>query len=342
MGRSRTSPCQPIRCWRFGPSSSGRYDVAHLHEPVAPLLCWDALGFARLPLVGTYHTYSENLLTNGAAGWVLGGRRRMRRLRVRIAVSEAAAWTARRFYGGEYRIIPNGVTLPPISTVPSRPAAHGSDKRLRIVCVAQPVPRKGLPVLLSAFRSLRERIPATLTLIGASTEDAGALIADLRGVRALGKVSDEAKRAELRAADVLCAPSLYGESFGMVLTEAFAEATPVVASDIPGYRDVARAGTDGLLVPAGDAGALADALTWLHLNDERRQAMAVAARRRAEDFAWPHAASEIITAYENALDIPAPQSLPARVAAARHTSRGRRPAPLPPRAPSPQPAPSRG
>ncbi len=322
--------------------ASGRYDVAHLHEPVAPLVSWDALGFARLPLVGTYHTYSENVLTNGAAGWVLGGRRRMKRLRVRIAVSEAAAWTARRFYGGEYRIIRNGVSLSPISTVASQPAAHGSDTPLRIVCVAQPVPRKGLPVLFSAFRSLRERIPATLTLIGASTEEASALIADLRGVRALGKVSDEAKRAELRAADVLCAPSLYGESFGMVLTEAFAEATPVVASDIPGYRDVARDGTDGLLVPAGDAGALADALTWLQVNDERRKAMAVAARWRAEEFAWPRAASEIVTAYEDALVIPAAQGLPAQIGAARHASRGRRPAGLPPRPPSPQPSPSRG
>ncbi len=91
----------------------GGYDVAHIHEPVVPLLGWDALLSAgELPLVGTFHTYSENTLTNGIAAVPLGGRRRMNRLHVRIAVSEAAAWTARRFFGGRYRIVPNGVRIP--------------------------------------------------------------------------------------------------------------------------------------------------------------------------------------------------------------------------------------
>ena len=90
----------------------GGYDVVHIHEPVVPLLSWDALCNAgELPLLGTFHTYSENVLTNGFAAVPLGGARRMNRLHVRIAVSEAAAWTARRFYGGRYRVIPNGVQL---------------------------------------------------------------------------------------------------------------------------------------------------------------------------------------------------------------------------------------
>ena len=84
------------------------------------------------------------------------------------------------------------------------------------------------------------------------------------GVRALGKVDDERKRAELERADVLCAPSLHGESFGMVLTEAFAAGTPVVASDIAGYRDVVRDGVDGVLVPPADPQALAEALRDLY------------------------------------------------------------------------------
>ena len=95
----------------------GRYDVLHIHEPVVPLLSWDALCSAPedLPLVGTFHTYSENQLTNGFAAVPLGARRRMNRLHARIAVSEAAAWTARRFYGGRYRIVPNGVLLPTVA-----------------------------------------------------------------------------------------------------------------------------------------------------------------------------------------------------------------------------------
>ncbi|HWX74325.1 MAG TPA: glycosyltransferase family 4 protein, partial [Solirubrobacteraceae bacterium] len=203
-----------------GELRSGAYDVAHLHEPVVPLACWDALCCAEgVPLVGTFHTYSENQLTNGIAAVVLGGRRRMNRLHARIAVSEAAAWTARRFYGGRYRIIPNGVHL---DEGAAAERARGSEREpLRIVFVGQAVERKGLSVLLRAFEALREHVPATLTIVGAGEPDVAHLMLDDHGVEALGKVSEERKRAELERADVVCAPSLHGESFGMVLTEAF-------------------------------------------------------------------------------------------------------------------------
>ena len=98
------------------------------------------------------------------------------------------------------------------------------------------------------------------------------MMLDDRGVHALGKVSDERKLAELARADVLCAPSLRGESFGMILTEAFAAATPVLASDIPGYRDVVRDGIDGQLVAPGDPLALAEALRRLALDRPRASA----------------------------------------------------------------------
>jgi phosphatidylinositol alpha-mannosyltransferase len=286
----------------------GRYDVAHLHEPVAPIIGWDALCCAQLPLVGTFHTYSENALSNGIAAVALGGRRRMNRLHVRIAVSEAAAWTARRFYGGRYRIIPNGVHVDDLPAAGARPreqgeaAGHEADERaeLRIVFVGQAVARKGLPVLLRAFEALREHVPATLTLVGAGREEVAHMMLDDRGVHALGKVSEERKRAELAAADVLCAPSLHGESFGMVLTEAFAASTPVLASDIPGYRDVVRDGVDGQLLPAGDPLALAQALRELALDPPRRARMAACARERSERFAWPHVAAEVSDCYEQA------------------------------------------
>jgi len=290
----------------------GGYDVAHVHEPVVPLLSWDALCSAGdLPLVGTFHTYSENALTNGIAAVPLGGRRRMNHLHARIAVSEAAAWTARRFYGGRYRIVPNGVHLPDAdrpAQAPARERHPGAEedapqRPLRILFIGQAVERKGLPVLLRAFEALRDHVPATLTLVGACTEEVSHMMLDGRGVRALGKVSDRRKLAELECADVLCAPSLHGESFGMVLTEAFAAATPVVASDIPGYRDVARDGLDGLLVPPGDALALAEALRRLALDPAGRARMAAAARERAERFAWPHVAAEVVDCYEQAIAV---------------------------------------
>src|SRR5215212_5691001 len=128
---------------------AGNYDVVHLHEPVVPLLCCDACFSTRVPLVGTFHCYSTNRITNNAAN-LLGARRLFNRLHVRIAVSEAAAWTAQRFFGGRYRIVPNGVALPH-EAGPRAPA-----DRLRLAFVGQAVERKGLPVLLRAFEALRD------------------------------------------------------------------------------------------------------------------------------------------------------------------------------------------
>jgi phosphatidylinositol alpha-mannosyltransferase len=323
---------------------SGGYDVAHIHEPVVPIVGWDALCSAgELPLVGTFHTYSENVLTNGIAAVPLGGRRRMNRLHARIAVSEAAAWTARRFYGGRYRIIPNGVHLPvakadasahgdPLGDSESpayasrRGASSNADagspqRQLRILFIGQAVERKGLPILLRAFEALRDHVPATLTLVGASPEEVAHMMLDGRGVHALGKVSEQRKLAELARADVLCAPSLHGESFGMILTEAFAAATPVVASDIPGYRDVVRDGLDGQLVAPGDPLALAEALRRLALDPPLRARMASAARQRAERFAWPHVAAEVLDCYEQAIAV---GESAGRVASARLATIARR------------------
>jgi phosphatidylinositol alpha-mannosyltransferase len=320
----------------------GGYDVAHIHEPIVPLVGFDALmSSGDLPLVGTFHTYSDNPISNGIGAVVMGGRRRMNRLHVRIAVSEAAAWTARRFYGGHYRIVPNGVRLDPAGfgvlgadqapgAIPAEPVPEmsGGVEPLRILFIGQAVERKGLPVLLRAFEALRDHVPTTLTLVGASAAEIAPMLLDDRGVRALGKVSEDEKHAELARAEVLCAPSLRGESFGMVLTEAFAASTPVVASDIPGYRDVARDGLDGLLVPPGDALALAEALRTLALDPARRLAMAAAARERAERFSWAHVAEEVADCYEQAIAVGQPLTRLARVAV-RH---GLAPADLRPRA----------
>ena len=290
---------------------TGHFDVVHIHEPLAPLTGWVAADSTRLPLVGTFHVYSESKVSNGIAS-LIGARRMLNRLHVRIAVSEAAAWSGKRFFGGHYRVIPNGVSVNPERAAIA--ALRPTGDRLRIVFVGQAVERKGLPLLLRAFEALREHIPTELTVIGPAPEDLAPVLMDSTGVRMLGKVSDEVKREELEAADVLCAPSLGGESFGMVLTEAFAAGTPVVASNIAGYRDVVRDGIDGVLVPPAAPQALAEALRDLYEEPARRAEMARNAATEVQRFAWPRVAAEVMGAYEEAIAIPEPQGAVQRAA----------------------------
>jgi phosphatidylinositol alpha-mannosyltransferase len=295
-------PDGPIRLRRE--LRSGNYDVVHVHEPLAPLVGWDATTFRGTPVVGTFHAYSTKGFPNHV-GTLLGARRRFNQLAARIAVSEAAAWTGRRWFGGDYRIIPNGVDLDAAPQGPKPP----SDE-LRLLFVGRAEERKGLPVLLSAFQALVEHVPSRLTVVGADPEEISRRVADpelASHIDVLGKVSDGVLWRELAEADVLCAPSLAGESFGMVLIEAFAAATPVIASQIAGYSDVVTDGVDGILVPPADPQALAEELQLLAHEPERRTAMGEAGRRSAERYAWPHIAEEVTEVYERAAEPAAAQ-----------------------------------
>ena len=282
---------------------SGEFDVIHVHEPVVPLVGWNATLGARDPVVGTFHSYSTRPLSNYIANG-LGARRVFNRLSARIAVSEAAAWTGRRWYGGEYTIIPNGVD---VDAAPSEPRTP--DGELKILFVGRSEERKGLPILLTAFNALVEHVPCRLTVIGTEQEDILRYVADpelLRFMDIRGRVSREELWAELHHADLLCAPSLSGESFGMVLTEAFAAGTPVIASAIAGYSDVVSDGVDGLLVPPGDPQRLAEELQRVHFEPERLQGMGEAARRSAQRYAWPRVADQVTAVYERAIAVPKP------------------------------------
>jgi phosphatidylinositol alpha-mannosyltransferase len=282
---------------------AGEFDVLHVHEPVAPLIGWNATLGSKTPVVGTFHAYSTKPLPNYIANAV-GARRLFNRLSSRIAVSEAAAWTGRRWYGGEYTIIPNGVD---VEAAPSEPSTAGTE--MRILFVGRPEERKGLPILLTAFGALVEHVPCRLTVIGADREDVLRYVADpdlLRFIDLRGRISGESLWKELHEADVLCAPSLSGESFGMVLTEAFAAGTPVIASEIAGYSDVVENGVDGILVPPGDPQRLAEELQRVHHEPERLRRMGEAARRSAQRYAWPRVADQVTAVYEKAIEAPRP------------------------------------
>jgi phosphatidylinositol alpha-mannosyltransferase len=281
----------------------GNYDVIHIHEPMVPLVGWNAALGAEVPAVGTFHAYSTRPLPHYIAT-SLGARRMLNRLSARIAVSEAAAWTGQRWLGGRYEIIPNGVDITAAPSGP-KPASEG----LRVLFIGRPEERKGLPVLLTAFSALVEHVPSRLTVIGAEREDVLRYLADPETIESIdirGRVSGEALHRALHEADVLCAPSLSGESFGMVLTEAFAAGTPVIASAIAGYSDVVSDGVDGVLVPPGDAQRLAEELQRAHHEPQRLLAMGEAARQSAERYAWPRVADRVTVVYERAIEVPKP------------------------------------
>jgi phosphatidylinositol alpha-mannosyltransferase len=230
----------------------GRFDVVHMHEPLAPTAAYGLVLRAAVPMVGTYHRA-------GVSRWVrpahplteLVGRR----LQVRVAVSEAARATGLREGGGEFEVLFNGVDMDRFESAPPHRDPEG---RPTVLFLGRHEPRKGLPVLLEAFAKLRR--PAVLWVSGEGSETEEQRRRQLTSgqVEWLGVLSDEEVASRLAGADVLCAPSLLGESFGMVVLEGMAAGCAVVASDIEGYRTAA--GGHATLVPPGDAGALSRAL----------------------------------------------------------------------------------
>jgi phosphatidylinositol alpha-mannosyltransferase len=271
-----------------------QFDILHLHEPMTPIPCIAALSFYRGPMVGTFHA-------SGDLGWmkiatpVWGFL--MDRIDRRIAVSEMARETASSWLPGDYEIVPNGVLIPA--------GADAADREHRIVFAGRHEARKGLQVLLEVWPEIRRRTGASLRIIGADPLRVRLLMTRMRvpddGIEVLGFLDQERFTEELLAAKALIAPSLGGESFGMVLTRALACATPVVASDIPGYRAVMTPETC-VSFPPGDGAALVEAVDTLLADEPKRSAMGAAGRELAQElYSWDAIARRLIGIYESAI-----------------------------------------
>jgi phosphatidylinositol alpha-mannosyltransferase len=178
----------------------------------------------------------------------------------------------------------------------------------RVVFVGRPEPRKGLPIMIEAFLQLRKRLPhASLVLVGPTEEEYLAVLPptydeqSLLGIRALGHASHDMKVEELRQAEILCAPSLGGESFGLVLTEGLAAGLPVVASDIPGYNAVLGGGDLGVLVPPGDVPALEQALFSTLEDADLRHSLMENGSNWVERYSWDRVVDQVLETYAEAL-----------------------------------------
>jgi phosphatidylinositol alpha-mannosyltransferase len=273
-----------------------RFDVLHLHEPMTPAICTATLVLARTPLVATFHASGElRWLRYGTPLWGF----LIDRIDYRIAVSEQARASQARWLPGSYEVIPNGVLVPD--------DAPPGEREHRIVFAGRHEPRKGLHVLLRAWPEIRRRTGLRLTVAGADPLAVRLLLARLRvpddGIDVVGFLSQDDLTETLLRAKALVAPSLGQESFGMVLTRAYACSLPVVASDIPGYREVLTPEA-AVAVPPGNVSALVDAVERLVADEPRREAMGRAGRALAvEHYAWPKIAERLVRIYESVVDV---------------------------------------
>lgn len=265
------------------------FDVVHVHEPLAPGPAITSVTVHTAPTVGTFHAAGRSSSYRALAPVL---RRLLDRLDHRVAVSKDALALVQGYLGGDYEVLFNGVETAEIRSVPP----HRHD-RPAVFFLGRHEERKGLGVLLAALRRADLDVSCWVAGDGPDTESLRQEYAGDDRIEWLGRVTDTERNARLRGASVFCAPSLHGESFGVVLVEAMAAGTPVVASSLDGYRNVATDGVDALLVPPGDVDALGSAIRRLLTDRPLADRLVAAGERRAEQFAMSTLAARYVDIY---------------------------------------------
>ena len=288
------------------------FDVVHLHEPMIPTLPW-AVSWQtprvspQAALVGTFHAYSESpsFPYNYARPLLC---RVLNRLDECIAVSPAARDYVSTYFPGSYRVIPNGVDVALFGNSELPPVRQFSEG-FNLLFVGRLEPRKGFHYLMQAYARVKMALPQARLLVVGPYTDGDRLPYErelhrlqLRDVHFIGYVPEEELARYYQSSQVLCAPSTGFESFGMVLLEAMAAGTPIVASDIEGYRRVVNHQAEGLLVPPKDETALADALIHLLKHPELGRAMGRRGRARASGYSWDQVAKRVLDCYHEVLE----------------------------------------
>jgi phosphatidyl-myo-inositol alpha-mannosyltransferase len=266
------------------------FDVIHVHEPLVPGPTMTSLVFDTIPSVGTFHAAGDS------AGYKYGTQPLVwlaDHLDVRCVVSKDAQELVQGYLGGEYRMMFNAVELDRY-----RAAEPFKADGPTIFFCGRHEPRKGLSVLLESLAHLPDEVRCWVASDGPETEELKARFAGDRRIEWLGRIPDDEKIARLAGASVFCAPSLHGESFGVVLIEAMAAGTPVVATDLPGYLNVANPDIDALVVPPNDPAALAAALHRALYEPGLVASLRTAGWARAEDFSMEALARQYLAIYE--------------------------------------------
>jgi phosphatidylinositol alpha-mannosyltransferase len=269
------------------------FDLLHLQEPLVPGPTMTSLLWTDRPTVGTFHRSGPSQAYDRFQGLTRWG---ARKLTLRTAVSDDARATASAALEGEYVVLPNGVEVERFAKATPWP----TDGRT-IFFVGRHEPRKGLEVLLAAMEQLPRDVRLWVGGDGPDTARLSQQHASDDRIEWLGRLADGEVARRLRGADVFCAPSLFGESFGVVLLEAMAAHTPIVASELPGYRNVARPDEDALLVPPEDADALAAALRRVLSDHSLADRLVASGDTRASEFSMDRLAERYAELYASLL-----------------------------------------
>ena len=276
----------------------GRFDVLHLHEPTVPSLSMLACFAARGPMVATFHTATARSRFLHAFGTTL--QPGLEKITARIAVSPAARRVVMEHLGADAILVPNGVSVAHFAGARPLPGRNPADTVVFLGRIDED--RKGLAVLLDALPALVASVPAVRLLVAGpgNIEQVRALIpAPLQSrVELLGLVSEADKAGVYASGAVYCAPNTHGESFGVVLIEAMAAGTPVVASDLEAFRRVLQDGRAGVLFPVGDSAALAAALAALLRDAPRRTELAARGRQAVAPYDWAQVSRQVVEVYE--------------------------------------------
>lgn len=272
--------------------------IVHFQELFAPVLNNYVLKYSRALNVATFHTAGENSIGYTLAWAYL--RYQVKRIHLRIAVSDAAKRYVEKLFPGRYHIVPNAIDL---SRAPHNGERVFPADRKNILFVGRTAePRKGFEYLLRAYARLEAQYPGGYRLIVAGTggdEWRGAV--PVGDIRWLGPVSDEVRDAAYAGCDVFCAPSVGGESFGIVMLESFAHGKPAVGFRIGGYTELVGDRNAAVLVPNRDDRALADAIVRICSDARLYDEMSGTARCLAEQYAWTRIGKQIVSLYQSAL-----------------------------------------
>jgi phosphatidylinositol alpha-mannosyltransferase len=301
--RGTVAPIAPLSYRRTRAAlESFRPDVVHVHEPLTPSVSMFATLASRAPVVATFHAYLDRSRMMELAAPTL--RRVWRRIEVGVAVSGAAASFLRRaFPDAALEIVPNGVDVQAFAAPGAVPG--GLPDGRRIVWANRLDPQKGFPVAVAAFSKVLAEVPdAVLVVIGdgRDREALGLLTASTRArIDMRGTVANDLIPSYHAGCEVFVSPAVGQESFGIALVEAMAAGLSVVATDIPGYREVVTDGVDGLLVPPSDPEALAAGLVRVLTEPGLAARLGEAGRERARSFDWPLVVDRLEELYDRAL-----------------------------------------